>query len=38
VDWVLRVKTRMRRRRGLDHIKRWAPFSEKGERGIVFEG
>jgi hypothetical protein len=37
-DWVLRVKTRMRRSRGLDHIKRWALFSEKGERGIVFEG
>jgi hypothetical protein len=31
------VKTRTSNRSGLDHIKRWALFSEKGER-IVFVG
>jgi hypothetical protein len=37
-DVPLSVKTRIKSRSGLDHIKRWALFSEKGERGIVFEG
>jgi hypothetical protein len=38
VDLAVRVKTSTRSKSGLDHIKRWALFSEKGERGIVFEG
>ena len=38
VDVAVRVKTRMISRSGLDHIKRWALFSEKGERVIVFVG
>jgi hypothetical protein len=38
VDVAVRVKTRTINRSGLDHIKRWALFSEKGERGIVFVG
>ena len=38
VDVAVRVKTSTRSKSGLDHIKRWALFSEKGERGIVFEG
>jgi hypothetical protein len=37
-DEAVRVKTSTRSKSGLDHIKRWALFSEKGERGIVFEG
>lgn len=37
-DVAVRVKTSTRSKSGLDHIKRWALFSEKGERGIVFEG
>jgi hypothetical protein len=37
-DVALNVKTRTRSSSGLDHIKRWALFSEKGERGIVFVG
>jgi hypothetical protein len=37
-DVALSVKTSTRSRSGLDHIKRWALFSEKGERGIVFVG
>jgi hypothetical protein len=36
-DVALNVKTRTKRSRGLDHIKRWALFSEKGER-MVLEG
>jgi hypothetical protein len=32
------VNTRIINRSGLDHIKRWALFSEKGERVIVFVG
>lgn len=38
VDVAVRVKTSTINRSGLDHIKRWALFSEKGERGIVFVG
>jgi len=38
VDPVVRVNTRMISKSGLDHIKRWALFSEKGERVIVFVG
>ena len=38
LDVAVRVKTSTRSSRGLDHIKRWALFSEKGERDIVFEG
>jgi hypothetical protein len=38
VEEAVRVKTSTRSKRGLDHIKRWALFSEKGERGMVFEG
>ena len=38
LDAEVRVKTRMSRRIGLDHVKRCALFSEKGVRGIVFEG
>jgi hypothetical protein len=34
----VRVNTRIINRSGLDHIKRWALFSEKGERVIVFVG
>jgi hypothetical protein len=37
-DDALRVKTSTSRSSGLDHIRRWALFSEKGERGMVFEG
>ncbi|MGB8197285.1 MAG: hypothetical protein WCF25_09810 [Acidimicrobiales bacterium] len=37
-DDAVRVNTSTSSSRGLDHIKRWALFSEKGERGIVFEG
>jgi hypothetical protein len=37
-DVAVRVNTRMISRSGLDHIKRWALFSEKGERVIVFVG
>lgn len=37
-DVALNVKTSTRSRSGLDHISRWALFSEKGERGIVFVG
>jgi len=37
-DVAVRVKTSTRSKRGLDHIKRCALFSEKGERDIVFEG
>jgi hypothetical protein len=37
-DDAVSVKTNTRRSSGLDHIKRWALFSEKGERGMVFEG
>ena len=37
-DEAVNVKTRTSNRRGLDHIKRWALFSEKGERDIVFVG
>jgi hypothetical protein len=37
-DDALRVKTRTSNKTGLDHIRRWALFSEKGERGMVFEG
>lgn len=37
-DVAVRVKTSTRSSRGLDHIRRWALFSEKGERDIVFEG
>jgi hypothetical protein len=37
-DADVRVKTRMMSRSGLDHINRCALFSEKGERGIIFEG
>jgi hypothetical protein len=37
-DAEVRVKTSTSSNRGLDHIRRWALFSEKGERGIVFEG
>jgi len=37
-DEAVSVKTRTSNRRGLDHIKRWALFSEKGERDIVFVG
>jgi hypothetical protein len=37
-DEALRVKTSTSNRSGLDHIKRWALFSEKGERVMVFEG
>jgi len=37
-DVALSVNTRMINRSGLDHIKRWALFSEKGERVIVFVG
>jgi len=33
---ALSVKTSTISRSGLDHIKRWALFSEKGERDIVF--
>ena len=36
-DVEVRVKTSTSSKRGLDHISRWALFSEKGER-IVFEG
>ncbi|HEY5263000.1 MAG TPA: hypothetical protein VIJ08_01900 [Acidimicrobiales bacterium] len=35
---AVRVKTRTSNRSGLDHISKWALFSEKGERGIVFVG
>ena len=38
LDAEVRVKTRMSKRIGLDHIKRCALFSEKVVRGIVFEG
>ena len=38
MELAVSVKTRTINRRGLDHIKRWALFSEKGERVIVFEG
>lgn len=38
VELAVKVKTRTINRSGLDHIKRWALFSEKGERVIVFEG
>jgi hypothetical protein len=34
---AVRVKTRTSNKSGLDHISRWALFSEKGER-IVFVG
>ncbi|MGD0853219.1 MAG: hypothetical protein ABSA07_07675 [Acidimicrobiales bacterium] len=37
-DEALRVKTSTSNRSGLDHIKRWALFIEKGERVMVFEG
>ena len=37
-DEAVNVKTRTSNRSGLDHIKRWALFSEKGERDIVFVG
>ena len=37
-DEAVNVKTRTSNKRGLDHIKRWALFSEKGERVIVFVG
>ena len=37
-DDALRLKTSTSRSSGLDHIRRWALFSEKGERGMVFEG
>jgi hypothetical protein len=37
-DDAVRVNTSTSSSSGLDHIKRWALFSEKGERGIVFEG
>ena len=37
-DEAVNVKTRTSNKRGLDHIKRWALFSEKGERDIVFVG
>ena len=37
-DDALRVKTSTSSRSGLDHIKRWALFSEKGVRDMVFEG
>ncbi|HUZ39767.1 MAG TPA: hypothetical protein VMU68_00040 [Acidimicrobiales bacterium] len=36
-DVEVKVKTSTSSRRGLDHINRWALFSEKGER-MVFEG
>jgi len=35
---AVRVKTRTSNRSGLDHISKWALFSEKGERDIVFVG
>jgi hypothetical protein len=38
VELALSVKTSTISRSGLDHIKRWALFSEKGERDIVFVG
>jgi hypothetical protein len=37
-DDAVRVNTSTRSSSGLDHINRWALFSEKGERGMVFEG
>ena len=37
-DDAVNVKTSTSSRIGLDHISRWALFSEKGERGMVFEG
>lgn len=37
-DDAVRVKTSTSKRSGLDHIRRWALFSEKGERDIVFVG
>jgi hypothetical protein len=37
-DDALRVKTSTSKSSGLYHIRRWALFSEKGERGMVFEG
>ena len=37
-DDAVKVKTSTSNKSGLDHIKRWALFSEKGERDIVFVG
>jgi hypothetical protein len=37
-DEAVSVKTRTSNKSGLDHISRWALFSEKGERDIVFVG
>ncbi|HEY5010905.1 MAG TPA: hypothetical protein VIH73_07070 [Acidimicrobiales bacterium] len=37
-DDAVSVNTSTRSSSGLDHINRWALFSEKGERGMVFEG
>ena len=37
-DEALRVNTSTSSRSGLDHINRWALFSEKGVRDMVFEG
>jgi hypothetical protein len=37
-DVAVRVKTSTSSSSGLDHIKRWALFSEKGVRDMVFEG
>jgi hypothetical protein len=37
-DDAVSVNTSTMSSSGLDHINRWALFSEKGERGMVFEG
>jgi hypothetical protein len=37
-DEAVRVNTSTSSRSGLDHINRWALFSEKGVRDMVFEG
>jgi hypothetical protein len=37
-DDAVSVKTNTSSSNGLDHINRWALFSEKGERVMVFEG
>jgi hypothetical protein len=37
-DDAVSVKTSTSSSNGLDHISRWALFSEKGECGMVFEG
>jgi hypothetical protein len=37
-DDAVRVNTSTSNSSGLDHIKRWALFIEKGERVMVFEG